>query len=221
MKYIPLMLFALVVITSCKKETKHAVVSYGCISRIPTSSLSAGDSITVAGLMKTNNLSTNNLAFYEYQTYEALDENNKEGDFQIALAVQLKNGLPVFFYDITFAFEKGILDEPISYIAGNDINTSLDNKPTINLQTLRDSFLTMDKREEANGAVAASLNDSCLVAQFGYYDINIDFPGKGAEYLKAWYVHPKNSNWPQGYFRDDTGGALLFKSITGQVVGLP
>jgi len=66
---------------------------------------------------------------------------------------------------------------------------------------------------EYNPSVALGLKDSCLVAVFGYYDLNIDLANKG-NFVKAWYVHPKKSQWPQGYFRDDTGAAILFKPLT-------
>src|ERR1700761_9122985 len=99
--FYPLLVVAL--LASCKKTAKK-ISDNGCISQVAVNHLSGADSVTVAGLMKSNNLPTTNLAFYTYQTYNALDGQNQMGDFQIAEAWYFQNGLPLFFYDETYAF---------------------------------------------------------------------------------------------------------------------
>jgi len=203
-------LLAIVVMASCKKAALK-VSENGCISQVGITGLSGADSVTVAGLMKNNNLPTTNLVFYTYQTYNALNQQSQMADYQIAEAAYVQNGLQLFFYDETYGFENGTLNGP-SPLSTQTV--SLDNKPTLSLQTLRDSFITQDKGMEYNPSVALGLKDSCLVAQFGYYDLNVDFPLKGADFVKAWYVRPKNSQWPHGYFRDDNGAAIFFSPLT-------
>ena len=210
MKKLVYLSLGILALASCKKAALK-VAENGCISQIATPRLTGTDSITVAGLMKSNNLSTNNLVFYAYQTYNALDQQNQMGDFQIADATYTQNGLPLFFYEEDFGFENGVLNGPAPV---NTQTVNLDANPTLSLQRLRDSFLYQDKSVEYNPAIALGLKDSCLSAEFGYYNLNIDYPQKGVAIVKAWYVHPKNSQWPQGYFRDDTGGAILFRPLT-------
>lgn len=162
--------------------------------------------------MNNNKLSVNGIVFYAYQSYHALDQNSQEGFYQLASAKQVSNGLPIFFEDITFAFENGKLNGPPpapQYIAGG---IALNNKPTLSLQTLMNIFV---KTDDAKEATSISIKDSTLVAQLGYYNLNEnDLLDKTPSYITAWYVHPAHSLWPQGYFRDDTGEVILFTPVT-------
>ena len=210
MKKLMYLLLGVISIASCKKASQK-ISENGCLSRIGITRLSGADSVIVAGLMTNNNLPATNLVFYTYQTYNALDQQNQMADFQIAEAAYLQNGLPLFFYDETYGFENGVLNGP-SPLSSQTV--SLDTRPTLNLQMLKDSFLVQDQRIEYNKNIAAGLKDSCLVAVFGYYNLNIDYSNEAADFVKAWYVHPQNSQWPQGYFRDDNGAVILFKPLS-------
>src|ERR1700761_7453551 len=165
--FYPLLVVAL--FASCKKAAKK-ISDNGCISQVAVNHLSGADSITIAGLMKSNNLPTTNMVFYTYQTYNALGPQNQTADFQIAEAWYLQNGLPLFFYDETYGFANGVLNGP-SPLSNQTV--SLDTKSTLNLQTLRDSFLVEDQGIEYNKTIAAGMKDSCLVAVFGYYNLNV------------------------------------------------
>jgi len=168
----------------------------------------AQDSLTALGLMNSNNLSANGYLFYAYQYYNALGQNNQMALFQIAIAEQIRNGLPVFFEDTNFGFQNGTLNQPPPIPVGN---ISLDNNPTLSLQRLRDSFIKADDYAEGHNI---AIQDSILVAQFGYYNTNLDYPDRPVNFIKAWYVHPKNSDWPKGYFRDDNGSGFWFTPLT-------
>ena len=128
-KLIYLLLAIAAMISSCKKAALKASDS-GCISQAPFTRLSATDSITVAGLMKSNNLSTGGLAFNAYQSYTTTGANSQQVQVQIATASQIRNNMPLFFYDVNYAFDNGITDGNIPSLAGN---VSLDNKPTFSL----------------------------------------------------------------------------------------
>jgi hypothetical protein len=224
MKKIYYLALALLLTAACKKE--NAVThSSGTIvlvqmqttgtigQKVNGNNYSAQDSVIVTGLMKDNNLFTDGFVFYAYQSYDALDQNNQMGFYQLATAMQVRNGLPVFFEDITFGFENGKLNGPYpapQFIAGN---IALDNKPNLALQTLRDTFIKLDNAREAH---SISIGDSTLVAQLGYYNLNINqlSVGGAPNYIKAWYVHPQHSSWPEGYFRDDNGSAISFQPLT-------
>jgi hypothetical protein len=224
MKKVYYLVLALLLTTACKKGNTIKPGN-GAIILAPTQaigmrwqtisddSFSADDSTTTIALMKANNLSTGGFLFYTYESYNALDQNNQMGYYQIASAIQIRNGLPVFFEDITFPFENGEFNEPYpaaQFIVGN---ITLDNKPNLTLQTLRDKFIKTDNASEAH---SISIGDSTLVAQLGYYNLNINQMSVGGapDYIKAWYVHPQHSSWPEGYFRDDNGSTLSFKPFT-------
>jgi hypothetical protein len=220
MKKLNLILVALLALAACKKDNT-GTPSNGTITpatkiigqSVADINFSAQDSLTSLNLMKENNLSTEGFVFYSYESYNAIDQNNQAGFYQLATAVQVRNGLPVFFYDITFGFDNGKLVGTYpapQFIAGA---IALDNKPNLTLQALRDTFIKTDNAREAYNI---SIGDSTLVSQLGYYNLNINkMPVGGTpDYIKAWYVHPQHSPWPQGYFRDDTGAPISFQPVT-------
>ena len=218
-------LLALLALAACKKETNLSNSSLGTgsifQSQLPdpfvvqsvseNRQFTTPDSLTALGLMSSNNLSTNGFLFYAYQYYNALNENNQMALYQITVAEQIRNGLPIFFQDITFGFENGKLNGPPPTAPGLAGNISLDNNPTLSLQRLRDSFIKVDDLREGHDI---SIKDSTVVAQLGYYNTNLDFSNLPVTFIKAWYVHPKNSDWPKGYFRDDNGSVFWFTPLT-------
>ncbi len=220
MKKIYYLILALLLTVGCKKESTITNSSSttgqmtGTIGQTVTgNNYSAQDSVIVAGLIKDNNLATDGFVFYAYQSYNALDQNNQMGFYQLATARQVRNGLPVFFEDITFGFENGKLNGPYpapQFIAGN---ITLNNKPNLTLQALRDMFIKTDNAREA---YSISIGDSTLVSQLGYYNLNINqlSVGGAPDYIKGWYVHTQYSSRPEGYFRDDNGSAISFQPLT-------
>lgn len=219
-RFIYLLFAAELMMLSCKKEKPAIGNGSGLIIRAASSAGPAGfvnnfnpqDSTTAIGLMTGNNISLNGLAFYSYESYNAFDQNNQIGLFQIARARQIRNGLPVFFADITFGFENGKLNGPLpspQYIIGT---ISLDNKPVLALSDIRNIFVKTDNSREAT---PIAINDSTLVAQLGYYNLNIFQPSNtGVNYVKAWYVHTRYKGYPQAYIRDDNGSVLSFLPLT-------
>jgi hypothetical protein len=213
------LLAAVLMMAACKKEDTVRNGS-GSIIRAASSAGPAGfvndfnaqDSTAAISLMNSNNISLNGFGFYFYESYNALDQNNQMGLYQIAEARQIRNGLPVFFADLTYGFENGKLNGPPpapQYIIGTIL---LDNKPNLTLNDVRNSFIKADNAREASNI---SIGDSILVAQLGYYDLNLDQPGAtGTNYIKAWYVHTRYKGWPQGYVRDDNGNVLGLTPLT-------
>jgi len=224
MKKLTYPLIALIILAGCKKGkqvtpaangkiflNESAVTNTGSSARIPL--FTSQDSITVFGLMSNNSLSTNGFVFYAYQSYTALDQNSLPALYQIATAKQVRNGLPVFFEDITFGFHNGTLNGPPpaqQFIAGS---ITLDNTPNQSLQALRNIFIKTDSVREATNI---GIRDSTLVAQLGYYNTNLNgtIEGGAASYIKVWYVHPQHWPWPLGYFRDDNGTVVSFDPLT-------
>jgi hypothetical protein len=225
-KFIYPVLVVALALSACHKEfMPHSVAlnsgNSGSIVMAPNANGPVGfvnnfnsqDSLTAIGLMNSNNLSTNGFVFYFYESYNALNQNNQAALFQVAEARQIRNGLPVFFEDITFGFENGKLNGPYpaSQFIPGDI--ALDNKPSLSLDSVRAAFI---KADNAGEAYNISIGDSTLVAQLGYYNLNIDQLASGGapNYIKAWYVHTSSRGWPQGYIRDDNGTVLGFTPLT-------
>lgn len=223
MKRLTTFLFTLLAITACKKENKTGPAASGSIIWQQSLSANSGsytglapftsqDSITVYGLMNSNNLPTNGFIFYRYESYNGPDPNNQLGFYQLATAEQVRNGLPVFSEDVTFSFENGKLaggGPAPQLIAGN---IALDDKPTLSLQNLRNAFI---KEDNAEGVGSPSIQDSTLVAQLGYYNVNIGQLSTGGtpNYIKVWFVRPQHSAVPQGFFRDDNAAVISFTPV--------
>ena len=209
MKKIIYTFVALLLVGSCKKNNISKTSDNGCISQLTTfPSLSTSDSITVAGLLKNNNLSSNNQVFYVYQSYNALNQQNQNSFFQLVKATQVQHGLPLFFCDLTYGFINGVSDGS-SGILYSDIK--LGTKPFLTLQVLRQLFLTEATRLDQ---LAVPFQDTCLVAQLGYYNTNLESPDTTVNFIRAWEVRPKYSQFPRGYFRDDNGILIAFFPLT-------
>ncbi|HTE00606.1 MAG TPA: hypothetical protein VK668_15040 [Mucilaginibacter sp.] len=205
MKQFSCILFALLVFASCKKEN-IAKIDYGCIHRsLALPHLSVADSITVAVLLQSNTISSDSLVFYGYTSNWHTNTDLTHDYFQFATATQVKNGLPVFYGDLTYTFKFGFIwGLPFKYNDPIKLNT----KPTFQFEKLKQAFLDEGIN---NQAMAASYKDSCLTAQFGYYNLNKLLPYTSPICIKAWQIHADGSNFPVAYFRDDTGELIYFQ----------
>src|SRR5580698_2006666 len=102
MKKVYLLGFAILLAAACKKQNNTAPVT-PTVTRTSTSTgtitnptvygdgFSAQDSTIAYGLMTSNNLSTTGFVFYQYQAYNALDQDNQMAYFQLATAKQVRN----------------------------------------------------------------------------------------------------------------------------------
>ena len=216
MKKIIYPLLLLTGLSACKKESKNQFSTTGSGDIIQDQSIvtnsgfaakfepfNGQDSTIMFGLMSSNKLSRSGYVFYEYQSYTTIGQG--AAFVQIGLAKQVSNGLPVFFSDVEFAFDNGILSGPAPWSVGS---INLDTKSNLTLQNLRNIFI---KTDNASEAYPIGIPDSTLVAQFGYYNIS---QGNTPNYIKAWFVHPHHWPWPLGYFRDDNAAPLFLEPLT-------
>src|ERR1700760_3169448 len=100
MKRIYYLTLVLLMASACKKGN-NVKPQTGAIMFAPTQavgnswqtisgdSFSIQDSTAAIGLMAANGLSTDGFLFYTYQSYNALDQNNQMGYYQIAEAMQI------------------------------------------------------------------------------------------------------------------------------------
>ncbi|MBS1526285.1 MAG: hypothetical protein JST19_11585 [Bacteroidetes bacterium] len=201
MKNLNLILFGLVLLASCKKETSNNCISQGLLLQ----PVSATDNDTVQMLMKNNDLSVNNKQFLTYISYNGPDAQNQQVKFQVVTADQVSNGLPIFSSIIFYTFQNGTLSSLDGKVYGR---VNLDTKPSLTLQALRQLFLNEAINKQG---ISPAFKDSCFLAQFGYYDLNItSSTDTTSNFVKAWEIRPKNSQFPRGYIRDDNEATIFF-----------
>jgi len=198
MKKIYLILFAIATLSACKKDNTDKA----CISQttaIPQ--VSTADNTTALALLQSNNISSANLVVYNANFNYTL--NGSDSKYSSLYASQVFNGLPLLLGDMNYQFQDGVL-QSTNGIRVNSI--SLDTKSTQKLPALRNFYLAevINKQGYTN-----TFKDSCLVVQFGYFNIG-DTPTP--DIVKAWKVKPAHSNFPSAIFRDDNGNTLNFES---------
>lgn len=121
-------------------------------------------------------------------------------------ARQKVNGIELLSSDITFQ----VTNEHAELINGGggipQISTTLDTLPSLTLGQVRSLFLRQLVIHQ-DGDRVIDFDDSCVSAQFGYYDVNTTQPDRPANLVKAWFVNVKYLSGPRAYFKDD--GTLI------------
>jgi hypothetical protein len=154
-------------------------------------------------LFKSNHIDNSNFRYYDYvhdslQTfyppYARLDE-------KVVRVNQYANGLRIFTGDMSYVFLENKFDATGGELTSG---TSLDTKPHLSLDELRTLFL--NSAEMFDGA-GNKFKDTCLSAEFGYYDLNAGISYMPEKLVKAWRVVIKNSEpnsqYPQACYQDN------------------
>jgi hypothetical protein len=206
MKKLYFLLLALVAFSACKKSKIDT--DNGCISQVKKqhSALNHADSLTAVNLLQQNKIPFDNMVF-EYFSSNTVTVNGSTNVYQHISAMQYFNGFPVLSPDFGYSFKDGIVTE----ITGTKYNTiDLDIHSTMPLPRLRQLYITEVGKNSGN---AARFKDSCLVAEFGYFDLNFNggkYTNTTPNFVKGWGVTPKNSAYPLAIFRDDNGQKVLY-----------
>jgi hypothetical protein len=205
MKKIYYALFALLVFVSCKKN--DLPVNNGCISQVRRQNfgLTSTDSLFAVKLLKQNNMPYNDVQF-EYVHSDTVTISGVTNVYQHISAIQYLKGLPVLSYDFGYSFKNGVFQE----ITGTKYNSvNLDTRATLSLPRLRELYMT-EINKNSSVAIAAGFKDSCLVAEFGFYDLNGGPNPHMPNFVKAWSIRPKHAVYPLGFFRDDNGQKIAY-----------
>ena len=211
------MLIALICLFgACTKEKtsvqKKIFSGNGCIERltIPQNphGIDANEVQTVNGLFKINNIENSTLRYYGYRhdSLQTYYEPYALKDEKVVFVQQYINGLPLLTGDMSYVF----LEDKFSGKGGElTLGTSLDNKPTLSLEDLRNLFLNSAQAFDGYGD---KFKDTCLSAEFGYYNLNAGTSYAPETLVKAWRVVIKNSErasqYPQACYQDN--GTLLY-----------
>ncbi|WP_184550220.1 hypothetical protein [Mucilaginibacter sp. FT3.2] len=198
-----LLFFALC--SSCKKSTLTPVMDdNGCISRIQRdySDANKTDLATAQKLLQDNHIATGNIVVSRVILNDTITTNGPVHILQHVIVQQYANGLPILFAQISYHFNNGIFAETTGYLYNN---VTLGTTPHTSLPQLRYLFVKASVKDYQ--ALNKNIADSCLVAEFGYYDIS---PNSHGQLVKAWRVTPPKSDYPVAIIQDDNAKLLLY-----------
>ncbi len=184
-----------------------ANIADGCISKYSTpvnSRLTAANLAIATQLFNQNSLSTSNLSFTDISS----STNYLNQSLQSIRADQLYKGLPLFYSDIIFHFTAGAYT---STSGTQFTNLSPDTVPATKLQPLYKLFKAQLNHDAMLGFTGKSYKDSCMKAEFGYYDLHNQVSSLPVgSFVKAWKVTPVIHDYPVAFFRDDQLNGLIY-----------
>lgn len=211
------------VLLSCNKgdQIKKLEEDNGCIERktlrVDQHSVSSADIVTINNLFIGNNIDTNKYRYYKYvnDSVQTYFPPFAVFDSKIVRVDQYANGLRIFNADRVFLFKNNLFD----HVGGNPTNgTSLNTEPVLNIAQVRKLFIDAIELYDHKGT---QYKDTCLNAEFGYYNVNAGTGNSTEVLIKAWRVTRKNSiypsEYPVAYFHDDDGRLIYY--FNGIMVG--
>jgi hypothetical protein len=202
------LLLGSLVFAACRK-TDNIPADSGCISKIHRVDyhVSAADSLAAVALLKQNNIPYDNVDFEYVSSYSVGDT----AHYTSVFFIQEINGLPIISGDFWYQFKNNVLQT----VNGKKYSgVPLDTHSKLTLPQLRQLFLKAVAQYKYGPNVVSetpvSINDSCVVAEFGYYDLNTYTKDAPANFVKAWSVSPTPGSFPQALFRDDNGALIVY-----------
>lgn len=206
MKRIYLIAVSVLLFTACKKSNQPPRDS-GCISQIKRQNfnIKSADSVSAIQWLKQNNIPYNDLQLEYISSYE-VSTGDTPGTYQSVFVIQQVNGLPILSGDIGYQFKNSIL-KTTSGVKYGAINLNIVS--SLQLMQLRTAYLAEVTKH--NSTLASGFKDSCLVAQFGYYDLNANTT-QPPNFVKAWLVAPQKSFYPKAIFQDGSGKIINYNS---------
>jgi hypothetical protein len=137
-----------------------------------------------------NHLGYENLQFWHY---------SEDLGFKYVGAYQFVNNLKLFTDYWGFEFDK---NDSLLYLGGDSIaNFSLTDKPKLSLAQVRWIFMNAVNNDEwyKNNN---EIKDSCVIMEFGYYDLNSGSGNQLTNYTTAWYIKPNKKDYPFAFIDD-------------------
>lgn len=206
MKKIYLIVLVVLAFASCKKNDQLPGDN-GCISQIKLQNFNvkSSDSASAVQLLKQHNISYSDLQLEYYSSYNVPTGDNA-GTYQSVIGIQLINGVPVLSGELWYQFKDNVLQSTTG-VKYSSVNLSTSS--SMGLPQLRAAYLAAVNR--SNSTLATAFKDSCFVAEFGYYDLNVNVSNT-PNFVKAWLVAPKNFSFPQAIFQDGSGKTILYNA---------
>ena len=199
---------------SCKKEmddlSMQNGVDNGCIERniisVTQHSISPSNIQLVNVLFTKNGIDNSKFRYYQYtnDTFQTYFPPYTKFDQKLIRADQYANGLRLFEHNVVYNFKDNIFDFANGIV---NENIMLDTNPKQVLARLRKLYISDLEQFNQKGA---SYKDSCLKAEFGYYELNSGSGNNKKIWAKAWKVTPQNRDYPQGYYQDENGSRISY-----------
>lgn len=200
-----LILLAIAAGSSCKKSPLVNVQDdNGCISRIRRN-YSDTNKIAFAAalkLLQDNHIATANLVITGGIFNDTITTNGPVHVMQHVFTQLYANKQPILFAQLNYHFNNGVYQSTSGY-AYNSV--TLDTVPHARLSQLRYVFIQQAKNDWY--AAGNNITSTCLVAEFGYFDISSNSHG---QLIKAWRVTPANQSYPLAMIRDDNGQLIYY-----------
>jgi len=189
------------IIYSCTK-TGTLPSGNGCTTQIKrvNYNIKPADSLAVIHLFQQNKLDYNTLSFERI----ILNDTMNGHVYQHILATQYFNGLQLMSSEVWYGFLDGVYQ---STNGKRYAGVSLDSHSHLSLSQLRGLYMSeaIDKQ-----GLNPTYRDSCITAQFGYYDLNAGTGNETTNIVKGWRVELKRNIYPIAIFRDDNGQLIGF-----------
>jgi len=210
------------VLLSCNKgDMIKLEEDNGCIERrilrVDQHGVSIADIVTINNLFISNNIDINKYRYYKYDhdSVQTYFPPFARFDSKLVRVDQYANELRIFNAGRIFIFKNDVID----HIGGNATNgTSLNTNPKLKIAQVRKLFIDAIEQYDHKGS---QYKDTCLSAEFGYYNLNAGTGNSTEVLIKAWRVTRKNSTYPAeypvAYFRDDDGKLIYY--FNGIIVG--
>jgi hypothetical protein len=164
----------------------------------------------INSLFASSGISTSNYRYYAYS------QDSLQTQFPPFAKVDIKNvgvqeftnGLQIFTSGIIYMFKNNVLN----FTGGTATKgTGLITIPNLSTGQLRNLFLDHAEKFEQKGA---QYKDSCLAAEFGYYNMNAGTGNSAEQLVKAWKVTMKHriypAQYPMAYYQDHDGSLIYY-----------
>lgn len=201
---------------ACKKSDSSKVLQEdkGCIYQVTvpvsTHTISNADIPIVNSLFLNNNIDNRNFRYYQYMQDSLQTQYPPyiKVDYKTLRVDQYINGLRIFNNDLVFNFKNNVL----YHTSGTIITvTKLNTITHLTFGQLRKLFINNIEQFDHK---SNQYKDSCLYAEFGYYNLNSGTGYSTENLIKAWKVTPKSNPallvYPVAYYKDESGELIYY-----------
>ena len=199
---------------SCKKEVDDLNVQNdiddGCIKKviIPVTQhrISPSNIQLVNALFMKNGIDHSKLRYYQYtnDSFQTYFLPYTKFDQKLIRADQYANGMRLFEHGVVYNFKDDTFDSANGIV---NENITLDTNPKQTLARLRKLYISDLEQFNQKGK---SYKDSCLKAEFGYYELNSGSGNGKKLWVKVWKVTPQHTDYPEGYYQDENGNRISY-----------
>jgi hypothetical protein len=162
--------------------TKAVLEGNGCIAEYkrPLNAVGGAAYARIKAVFQNNGISYEGLSFYGAIENDTIHLNGETNIYYHYAALQYFKGLPVLNGDIGYHFKNGAFTDAI----GTKYNT-IDLSTSKNLSLAKVRKLFVNELEKPGLISNRAYKDSCLSAEFGYYNLNQSSGASSPQFVKA------------------------------------